>query len=414
MKKTLLLVLLTVFTLQTQATHLMGGQITSKNIGGLTYQVTLTLYRDTLGISMYPTEDIYYQDSLGITTIAMHTLSYTNMYPLGNGVEKYEYIDTITFPVVGRYEVWTSNGNRNAAIINIPNANFFGMYLDVTIYADSTNSSPVFLNDPTTVAQLNQPFSYNPLPYDSDGDSLSWVLETPLDIDGIDLSGYVLPSSDTLVPFSIDSLTGEITFLPNLVGNFQISVRALEWRNGVQIGYIRRDMQLIVIASNNIPTQIQVNANAQISTANPIYINVNNTLTFDLTALNIDTGSVFITIGGSALLNTTATSTLTTESNNEAVFTINWTPLLNEVREDSYYLSFRVGDYNPPFTFYNDYTYRIIVTNSITGISEVTGSNKKYLIKSVDMLGRNVNPNQEGFRINIYSDGSNEKIYIKN
>jgi len=142
-----------VFSLQTQASHLMGGQITSKNIGGLTYEVTLTLYRDTLGIPMYPTEDIYYQDSLGSSTIALHTLSYTNVISIGNGVEKYEYIDTITFPVSGRYRAWTANCCRNAAIINIPNASSYGMYLDVDIFADNTNSSPVFLNEPITVAQ---------------------------------------------------------------------------------------------------------------------------------------------------------------------------------------------------------------------------------------------------------------------
>ena len=162
------------------------------------------------------------------------------------------------------------------------------MYLDVDIYADNTNSSPVFLNEPITVAQLNQPFSYNPLPYDSDGDSLTWVLDTPFDVNGMLIPGYVLPYSDTMAPFQMDPMTGEITFIPNTIGNFQVSVKAIEWRNGVQIGYIRRDMQLIVVPSGNTPVQVQVSTSVQRTTTNPIYINFGESLSFNLITSNVD------------------------------------------------------------------------------------------------------------------------------
>jgi hypothetical protein len=390
----------------------MGGQITSKNIGGLTYEVTLTLYRDTLGIPMYPTEDIYYQDSLGSSTIALHTLSYTNVISIGNGVEKYEYIDTITFPVSGRYKAWTANCCRNAAIINIPNASSYGMYLDVDIFADNTNSSPVFLNEPITVAQLNQPFSYNPLPYDSDGDSLSWVLDIPLDVNGMPTPGYVLPYSDTMAPFQMDPMTGEITFIPNTIGSFQVSVKAIEWRNGIQIGYIRRDMQLLVVPSSNMPVNVQVGNYVQRNTTNPIYVNVGETLTFTLDAFNIDNGHVSVTTGGSALLNTSATSYLAAVSNNEVIATINWTPTLNEVKDEPYYLSFRIGDYSFPYTFYNDYTFRVIVTNTTTGLNEVISPKKEvFLVKTIDILGREIKEDASGLKILCYSDGTTKKIY---
>ena len=134
--KKLLLLLLVVFSLQTQASHLMGGQITSKNIGGLTYEVTLTLYRDTLGIPMYTSETINYLDSTG-GILASHIRTYdTNIVNIGNGVERYQFIDTITFFVPGTYKAYYTNCCRNAAIINIPNASGFGMYLDVNIFAD--------------------------------------------------------------------------------------------------------------------------------------------------------------------------------------------------------------------------------------------------------------------------------------
>lgn len=419
MKKLILLFAL-FSALQSNATHLMGGQITSKNIGGLNYEVTLTLYRDTLGIPMYSTETIGYLDSSGVI-LTSHTIPYdTNIVHIGNGVERYQFIDTIAFATSGKYKAFYTNCCRNAAILNIPNASAYGMYLDVDILVDSTNSSPVFLNEPITVAQLNVPFMYNPLPFDVDGDSLSWTLDTPLDIMsgttlGMIIPGYVLPFSDISMPFTLDPLTGEISFLPNTIGNFQVSVKAIEWRNGVQIGYIRRDMQLIVVPSGNTPVMVQTNTIVQRTTTNPIYVNVGESLTLTLAAINFDNGIPTVAIGGSAFLNTNATSWIHQIKNqNEVDAVVNWTPTLSEVSSKPYYISFRVGDYSAPFTFYNDYTFRVIITNNTTGINEVTPKSKKVYVKSINMIGQDVDPSISGFRIDIYSDGSLNKVYKQN
>jgi len=424
MKKLLLvLFLLSTFSLKTQASHLMGGQITSRNLSGSTpglfYEITLTLYRDSLGIPMSPQQQITYTDSTGNFVVATHFVNYdpaltTN---IGNGVERYVFIDTITFPYVGKYKAFASNCCRNAAILNLPNPSTNSLWLDVDMLVDPANSSPVFLNEPITVAQLNQPFSYNPLPFDADGDSLSWQLDVPMDILsgttlGTPIPGYVLPPSDTSLPFQIDQLTGEISFLPNVPGNFQVSVKAIEWRNGIQIGYIRRDMQLIVVPSVNTPVVVQANTIIQRTTTNPIYVNVGESLTFNLVAFNLDSGAVSMAIGGSALLNTSATYYLTTISNSQVEATVNWTPTLNEVSNKPYYLSFRIGDYSAPYTFYNDYTFRVIIANSnTTGIDEITSNVEKQYIKSIDALGREISPLNSGLRIDIYKDGTTKKIY---
>jgi hypothetical protein len=422
MKKLFLLLFLAVFSIQTQASHLMGGQITTSQNSGLYYLVKLTLYRDSLGIPMSPTQQITYTDSTGNFIIATHTVSYViGSFPvnIGNGVERYEFQDTITFPYAGKFKAFTSNCCRNAAILNLPNPSSNSLWLDVDITADPSNSSPVFLNEPITVAQLNQPFSYNPLPFDADGDSLSWQLDVPMDIIngttlGTPIPGYVLPPSDTLVPFSIDPLTGEITFLPIVAGNFQVSVKAIEWRNGIQIGYIRRDMQLIVVPSTNTPIIIQVNTTVQRTTTNPIYVNVGESLTFEMNTFNLDSGAVSVVPGGSIFLaNTPAivSSNLPTQNGYNTI--INWTPTLNEVNNTPYYLSFRIGDFSYPFTFYNDYTFRVIVTNTSTGINEITNNDKKHFIKSIDMLGREIDPKSTGFRIDLYSDGSTKKFFVQ-
>lgn len=177
MKKILLLLLVCILSLQTKATHLMGGQITSRNLGGLVYEVKLTLFRDTLGIPIAQSETITFTNSFGTFMFTAPALAGPAIN-IGNGVEKYEYLTVVTFPYYGTFKAYYNNCCRNIAILNIPNAGNYSMYLDVEILVDSTNSSPVFLNDPITLAQENQPFSYNPAPFDTDGDSLLglWTL----------------------------------------------------------------------------------------------------------------------------------------------------------------------------------------------------------------------------------------------
>lgn len=410
--KKIVLAIFVILTFKANASHLMGGQITSRNIGGLSYEVTLSLYRDTLGIPMNVDSKITYQNSIGNYNV-FHMVNYSYMFQLGNGVEKYIFLDTITFPNNGVYNVYSENCCRNAAILNIPFAGAEGMRLNAIIKADPTNSSPNFLNEPITLAQLNQPFSYNPLPYDLDGDSLSWVLDKPLnDSPGVPISNYVLPYADSLGPFQMDSLTGEITFIPNTIGYFQVSVKAIEWRNGIQIGFIRRDMQIIVIPSSNLPVQIQVNSSIHISTTNSIYLNSGDSLLLNITAVNPDNGITSIGFAGSLFLSSNPAYLLSnTPIQNGFNSIISWIPTIDDVQEQPYYLSFRIGDYSPLGVFFNDYTYRVFVVNNTTGLGENFPVRERYFIKSINMLGQEIDPESYGFRIDLYSDGTAKKIY---
>ena len=158
-------------------------------------------------------------------------------------------------------------------------------------------------------------------------------------------------------------------------------------------------MQLIVVPSGNTPVAVQVGTSVQRNTTNPFYVNVGETLTFVLDAFNVDNGAVSVTTGGSALLNTSAIANSAIVSTNEIIYSVNWSPSLNEVKDEPYYLSFRVGDYNTPYVFYNDYTFRIIVTNNTTGISNSLPNVKPEYVKSIDILGRKVQSNYDGYKI---------------
>lgn len=233
--------------------------MTAENIGGYDYRVVLTTYRDTLGIPMQSTAWFDVVDTSGatlLTTTAPFTVGSGTLLPLfPYGVEVYTFIDTITMPGPGAYTIGWSNCCRNGAIINADDPLAESMYLttDLTVYdtAVSVNSTPEFLNDPVVFMPVNMPWSYNPLPFDADGDSLSWHIGVPLDSWGDSIAGYYLPLGDSLDPFSIDPVTGTITWTPIMEGNWVASIVVEEFRGGQRIGRIIRDMQMIVVDSDD-------------------------------------------------------------------------------------------------------------------------------------------------------------------
>lgn len=355
-----------------RATHLMGGQITSANIGGLTYEVTFTAYRDTMGIPMDPSATIFYSDSSGFS--AIHIVAYQPAVNIGNGVEMYKYIDTITFPASGNYHIYWESCCRNVAIINLfPNGGAYGFYLQNDLYADSSNSSPVFLNIPITVAQLNVPFSYNPLPYDSDGDSIAWVLDLPLDNTGLPITAYALPPSDTLAPFTLDPLTGEITFLPNTLGNFVVSFTVQEFRNGVQIGSIRRDMQILVMPSVNQPLRLNVNSTSAPYSGKKYDIVPNTPFTLTLVAEDPDMSAPALEASGEVFLISNPASFSTTANGAFTYGTLTWNPGTAEARPAPYLVGLRANDVYTVNTFSTDVTIALRVGN-FTGVHELNSA----------------------------------------
>ena len=114
------------------------------------------------------------------------------------------------------------------------------------------NSTPVLLNPPIDRAAYQQIFIHNPAAYDPDGDSLSYKLTVCTEQDGKPIKGYSLPpASDTLF---INPYTGDLTWItPSDTGIFNIAIDVEEYRSGVKIGNIVRDMQIEVYSTDNHP-----------------------------------------------------------------------------------------------------------------------------------------------------------------
>lgn len=397
MKKITLFLLGLISVSQLKASHLMGGQITSKHLYGLTYEVSMTLYRDTMGIAINDSDYVYYSD----TTIPIHRVSHIPVIQMANGVEKYIYVDTVTFSSPGQYSVDYTQCCRNATIMNLDMPGGYNLYLDNVITVDTNNSSPVFLNDPITVGQVGVPFTYNPLAYDLDGDSIAWDMDTPMDSPGYPIPGFYFPDSDTSMPFTLDLLTGEISFLPITAGVYQLSVKATEYRNGVEIGYIRRDMQLLITASGNNP--LVVNTNIQVLRTSTS-IEPGQTFHFTMDVSDPDSETINVEMGGDLL-------SVSSYLNYNSYYTINytnhtyldWTPSVNDIRSKPYVLTFRVSETYNNVTFYHDYTYSVRV-DAISGVDMTIYKN---------LLSIYPNPVVDKFSFD-YPKQDNPKIYMIN
>lgn len=380
MKKNLFYVLMVVgiclSTITVRASHMMGGQITlaPSTYGGLTYVLTYTAYRDTVGIPIATTANITFTDSVsGVTFVRSFTYDSANVIMLVPGVEQYTYSDSVTFPNAGNWFISYEECCRNAALLNMtPGCHYF--YANVMV--DSLNASPEFLNPPIILAQEAVPFYYNPLPFDANADSIAWLLDIPLDCMGVPSSNYVLPSSDSLVPFNMDPITGEITFLPNLVGNFQVSVRVLEYRNGVLIGDISRDMQIIVVPSANTPSNLILNANVNPSGNKTYTVAPGANLNMTLNLYDQDMQNTTINASGEAfmLANNPAQFTVT-NGVGSATLNFNWTPDASQARENPYFTTFRVSEVFGLYVFQSDVTISMRVGNFTTGLNAATAEN---------------------------------------
>lgn len=256
------------------ATHNRAGEITFRQINQLTYEVTVTTYTKYSGQSGNADRDSV-EVNWGDGTFQL--VPRVNGFPGGiNGVPQGEilnanikmnkYVATHTYPgPLPFYVISMTDPNRNDGIVNINNGNSVNIlfYLEDTLRIfDPTfvgyNSSPVLLNPPIDYANINDTFFHNPAAYDPDGDSLSYELVPSKATTQFDVPLYRYPDEVTPDPFNkftINSRTGEIIWATPKAptGEYNAAILIREFRNGIQLGTVLRDMQIFVDDENNDP-----------------------------------------------------------------------------------------------------------------------------------------------------------------
>ncbi|WP_332368661.1 gliding motility-associated C-terminal domain-containing protein [Spirosoma telluris] len=254
-----------------QATHVRAGEITTKRISqtSLTYKVTFTAYYDETPAGKQAANQAEpYTICFGDGT-TLEVKRSGRVYINGNTSSVDTYTAVHTYPGPGVYTIGITVPNRNLNTKNLPapsdNIRFFVSTTILINPALLTNSTPVMLNPPLDSGRVGQKFCHNPAAFDADGDSLAYRLSVPKTSStdngctGPAIPGYQDPTRFSTASeaggaptFTINPITGELCWdAPGQVGQYNFAFIIEEWRNGVLIGEITRDMQIFVVDSPN-------------------------------------------------------------------------------------------------------------------------------------------------------------------
>ena len=287
----------------TYASHIVGMDLFYTYVAGDTYKITVVAFGDcgsasaaafaTLPVSI-PNICIY-DGNTYVTTIALaiqapdtgveitpvcpgvatQCSDATSTIP---GIKKFVYSANYTLPHTS--SVWRfiftgdmtaptgSATGRAAAITNILPGTTTEL-IDTLNNAVHHNSNPLLTVVPTPFFCLNHNDGYNPGAVDPDGDSLSFFLVPG--INGAATSGSAAnctpgpavtytgtfsgaaPLGVTAGSFSLNPVTGQILFFPNIIQRALVVYNIEEYRNDTLIGTCQREMTFLVQTCTNPP-----------------------------------------------------------------------------------------------------------------------------------------------------------------
>lgn len=234
------------------ATHNRAGEITYEQIGLLKYKITVVTYTYTLSPADRPQLTVSWGDGTSSIVDRDQEVYLPNYY------KRNVYHGIHTYPGPGVYQIVMEDPNRNDQILNIPGSvNVpFAIKTILQISAnEGNNNTPVLLTPPIDKAAVGELFVHNPAAYDSDGDSISYGLTICLGEQGQPIPGYSLPPASHQI--YVNPISGDLVWdCPTTVGKYNVAMLIEEWRNGIKIGKIVRDMQIDVSESNNHPPVI--------------------------------------------------------------------------------------------------------------------------------------------------------------
>jgi gliding motility-associated-like protein len=259
---------LSLITTKSNASHAVAADITYQYVGPNQFLLTMRYYNDCAGIPAPTNVGINYTSSCFTGgTVTLNPLPGTGLEippspclpsvisscngGTGYGIREYIFQGLVTLP--GQCADWIFSYSlccRNDQINTVVNPGTFSLFVSTTLdnFNFPTNSSPTFATIPVSQFCINNQFYYSQLANDIDGDSLVFSLaisETALNTSVTYAPGYTyLTPLASSTPFTIDSQTGTISFTPSVLQVGVMAVVVEEFRNGVKIGQIKRDMQM--------------------------------------------------------------------------------------------------------------------------------------------------------------------------
>lgn len=301
MIRRLLIPSLLLFTIcRLEATHIVGGEFELKHVEDSTYQLKLITYFDDvngnpqilqgeLAISPYIFRK---SDGFLMQIVNLNRTEFEDFVPYTNSECSIESLSTrkivfdglITLPPSqyddpeGYLIVWERCcRNHTITNINFPDATGNKFLLEIPpVVKDGEpfiNSSPSLFPPLSDYACINQLYYVDFAGTDTDGDSLTYKLVTPLNTAAVD--AVPIPTAHTFIeavwapgislsnvipgnPSLAINPKGFITVSPFNTGLYVFSVLVEEFRDGAKIGELRRDFQMLVIDGCDPPDPPEV------------------------------------------------------------------------------------------------------------------------------------------------------------
>jgi hypothetical protein len=193
LKKSLLLFMgLFFFAANTQASHIVGGEVWYQWISGNTYQVGLNLYRDCGGLTPPATVNVSYdgcgvsgsilltQTGTPVTVTALCQSSIANSSCNGGSlysIQRITYSGTVTLPFACSFWVFSYDECCRTNLSNISSPSSTDMYYKAILnnVAAPQNNSARFNTVATTIIPVNATSDMDWSAYDADGDSLVYI-----------------------------------------------------------------------------------------------------------------------------------------------------------------------------------------------------------------------------------------------
>ena len=257
MKRKLLLIIGFLFYLafSAMATHQRAAEITYTWLGGNAYEFTLTCYTFSPSPAGLQRDSLLVQWGDGTEEYIPRVV----LQDLGDDYTLNVYKKIHNFATSGSFTISMEDANRNFGVVNVPNSVMVPMHIETELVINpflGNNNSVQLLNAPVDKGCVGKLYLHNPSAYDPDGDSLSYKLVTCKGQDGMEIAGYTLPQASH--SFDIDPITGELRWdAPVLQGEYNVAIMVEEWRHGVRIGSVVRDMQILISHCNNDLPEIQ-------------------------------------------------------------------------------------------------------------------------------------------------------------
>ncbi len=360
------------------STHAQSADITYQCLGGNQYQINLSFYRDCAGVNAPNSVNITISSAscnqnftanltqlpgtgVDVTPICA-TMQTTCNGGANPGVEEYLYQGIVNLPA--NCTDWLFSFTlccRNNAINTINNPGGENIYVEARLnnFDYPCNSSPVFSNPPVSFPCVGQTSCFNHGAFDADGDSLYYTLQAPAT--GPNTTVTYVPGYSAQQPLqsnpavTFNSANGDICMTPSLQEVTVLAVKVEEYRNGVLIGSVVRDIQLrTVICNNTLPSLAGINGTGIYNTT----VCVGNTLNFNVPSYDPDANQTITLNWNNAIPNANFTS----NGAQLPTGTFTWTPTVNDISPNPHCFTVTVSDDNCPINGVQIYSFCITVT----------------------------------------------------